>query len=476
MKHGSFTHAVTGASVDVVETLGGPDTGRIECTCASFGLGAGLVYRLEERPAGWTLVVKEMKTEPSMEGLGSLLMWHAAQTALLGGAALMDAAAVARDARTAAASPAFSPMRRRQARGSASSPGAAWTICRATGRRSRTRPSRQLGTRRRCGCWTVPTRGSAASGPAGEATGLPSLFHPFSATLTSEQTIMPVLSDATLARLASYPPTRDGYEVPDVASGPACWNWVLGGGHMIASEATSAPSIVQDLVVTYDRAGRQIFPAWVRPHTGDELADVRAWYKDLYVPSTDDEARIKSLGFTSEELAGLRDGLDPSPAKRPRVDLSGKEEETAEDREAVALAFRRDYGPAEPDVEAMGKALERARSTGGKPGRFTIPQSRFLTHLVRVILQENGLVPLADGGAPRYTVEVRSSNWWNTDHWALGVLLPGAGRVYIQTTPARVLRHGCNDVWDEGLPQVTVGIRELLQVHVDTLDRVPLRP
>lgn len=98
MKHGSFTHAVTGASVDVVETLGGPETGKIECTCASFGLGADLVYRLEERPAGWTLVVKEMKTEPSIPGLGSLLMWHAAHTALLGGAALMDAAAVARDA------------------------------------------------------------------------------------------------------------------------------------------------------------------------------------------------------------------------------------------------------------------------------------------------------------------------------------------------------------------------------------------
>ncbi|WP_291328935.1 hypothetical protein [Desulfovibrio sp. UCD-KL4C] len=96
--------------------------------------------------------------------------------------------------------------------------------------------------------------------------------------------------------------------------------------------------------------------------------------------------------------------------------------------------------------------------------------------MVRVILRTNGITPSGNANGP-YIVVMKSSDWWNTDHWAIGVNLPPNNRrMYIQTIPNVPVAHNCDVVWDENLPHVTVGITELLQAHVNVLNTVPKAP
>lgn len=136
------------------------------------------------------------------------------------------------------------------------------------------------------------------------------------------------------------------------------------------------------------------------------------------------------------------------------------------------------YHGSQADLLLMANTLAAARTARAGPHtRFTIPQASFASALVRVMLRANGFTPIAGGGVQPYVVTMKSSDWWNTDHWAIGVLLPpNDRRVYIQTVPNTPVSQGCSAVWDEHLPDVTEPVNGLLQVQIDVLDTVPKAP
>ncbi|WP_444931131.1 hypothetical protein ACJJIF_04920 [Microbulbifer sp. SSSA002] len=135
------------------------------------------------------------------------------------------------------------------------------------------------------------------------------------------------------------------------------------------------------------------------------------------------------------------------------------------------------YPGSDPDLTIMRDGLGAAQTVRGGPNvPFTPAQSTFASALVRVMLRTNGITPSAVDDGP-YIVVMKSSDWWNTDHWAIGVNVPPNNRrIYIQTVPNVPVAHNCNVVWDEDLPDVTVGVTGLLQAHVDVLNQVPKAP
>jgi hypothetical protein len=129
-----------------------------------------------------------------------------------------------------------------------------------------------------------------------------------------------------------------------------------------------------------------------------------------------------------------------------------------------------------PDLLILQNQLAGAKTRRALRAPFTPQQTAFASALVRVMLRTNGLTPTAAAGGP-YVVVMKSSDWWNTDHWAIGIdLPPNNRRMYVQTVPNVPVAHNCDRVWDEHLPEVTVGINGLLQRHVDVLNSVPKAP
>lgn len=220
---------------------------------------------------------------------------------------------------------------------------------------------------------------------------------------------MPVLSNDTLLTLAGYIPSRNGHNIPSTASGPvyeyACWNWTLSGGRLTAQDPTSAPSIVDDLIV-FDWQNQQ--------------------------------------GIYANALNGAPNG---------------------------------NYAGCAADLLIMQNQLANAQTPrAGHNVPFTAAQTAFASAMVRIMLRVNGLTPTGGGAGPYYVV-MKSSDWWNTDHMAIGVEVPPNNRrMYIQTVPNHLVAHNCDRVWDEPLPDVTVGITGLLQAHINVLDTVAKAP
>ena len=76
---------------------------------------------------------------------------------------------------------------------------------------------------------------------------------------------MPILDEGQLRRLVSYERTRNGKQVPNTIRGDifeyACWNWVLSGSTLRASDLTSNSSIIANVLVM-DQMG---FPTGIQP-------------------------------------------------------------------------------------------------------------------------------------------------------------------------------------------------------------------
>jgi hypothetical protein len=131
------------------------------------------------------------------------------------------------------------------------------------------------------------------------------------------------------------------------------------------------------------------------------------------------------------------------------------------------------YPGNDAELARMAEVLPAATAAGADFIQDNAPQSEFLKCLGRIMLRANGLQPIDYAPQNVYNVIVRSSNWWNTDHWALR-LNPGANTLsFIQTVPDRPLKFSCSTVWDEGLSFVAIGIQELLQNQVTQLSAVP---
>ncbi|HEX8242831.1 MAG TPA: hypothetical protein VF541_05035, partial [Longimicrobium sp.] len=130
------------------------------------------------------------------------------------------------------------------------------------------------------------------------------------------------------------------------------------------------------------------------------------------------------------------------------------------------------------DLQTLQNGLNNARTFRAGPRvPFTAAQTAFAEALLRIMLRANGLTPQGLGVNHAYSVTMKSSDWWNSDHFAIGIQLPPNNRImYVQTVPYTSVCHGCDVVWDELLPDVSVGIAGLLQIHVDYLNRVPLAP
>jgi hypothetical protein len=130
------------------------------------------------------------------------------------------------------------------------------------------------------------------------------------------------------------------------------------------------------------------------------------------------------------------------------------------------------YPSSAADLITMADILQQATDAGPKFIEGNGPQTQFLECLVRIMMRANGLTPIAASKDNPYNVLVRSSNWWNTDHWALRVKTIGIAVNFIQTVPEHPLMFSCNKVWDENLAGVSVGLQSLLQLQVDQLATV----
>jgi len=104
-------------------------------------------------------------------------------------------------------------------------------------------------------------------------------------------------------------------------------------------------------------------------------------------------------------------------------------------------------------------------------------QNVFMTAMATIAARVNGLQPIPAVGA-RYTLHVRSSVWSHWDHWGIGIKLgPNNTQTYVQTVTGVPLYHACDRMWDEHCPySVSIGIGNLLQAHVDVLNKVKLAP
>lgn len=120
----------------------------------------------------------------------------------------------------------------------------------------------------------------------------------------------------------------------------------------------------------------------------------------------------------------------------------------------------------------MGELLPTATDGGPNFNQDNAAQVEFLTCLVRVMLRANGLQPIQFSATNQCNIIVRSSNWWNTDHWALKIYCGPNAQQFVQTVPECPLMFSCSRVWDEHLPLVEVSISGLHQNQVDQLSTV----
>jgi len=122
----------------------------------------------------------------------------------------------------------------------------------------------------------------------------------------------------------------------------------------------------------------------------------------------------------------------------------------------------------------MGQKLRDATMGGPDFEQSDVAQKDFLGCLVRIMLRANGLQPINFDAQNQYNVIVRSSNWWNTDHWALKLYAGPNATHYVQTVPETPLMFSCSEVWDEHLAFVEISISGLHQNQVDLLSTVPV--
>ncbi len=132
--------------------------------------------------------------------------------------------------------------------------------------------------------------------------------------------------------------------------------------------------------------------------------------------------------------------------------------------------------PRWPEVELLIQNLALARENENPSGRYTrfsIAQQVFFRNLVKVILRRNNIQTtdhLNDPGD--YFIAVNSRDWWSVDHWAVGIRGLNGEKIYVQKTPAAPLSHGCNTIWDEGLPGAEIGITGLTDFQARVLNQV----
>jgi hypothetical protein len=124
-------------------------------------------------------------------------------------------------------------------------------------------------------------------------------------------------------------------------------------------------------------------------------------------------------------------------------------------------------------LDAMTGSLQAALQGGAIFSENNAAQRTFLTNLASMMMYVNGLTPIAYSDNNTYNLVIRTSNWWNTDHWALR-LNPGSQNAvqFIQTVPETPLMFSCSSVWDEGLGAIGIGVDGLHQNQVDQLSTV----
>ncbi len=131
------------------------------------------------------------------------------------------------------------------------------------------------------------------------------------------------------------------------------------------------------------------------------------------------------------------------------------------------------YPGSEAEIEAMNEQFGAAVAAGANYGADA-SQAIFFRAYVRLVLRANGFTLLNSPVGAKYGIAVRSSNWWNTDHWAIRLFQPGdAMTTFVQTVTGTPLMFSCDRVWDEGLKGAVVGVQELKQSQVTQLSAVP---
>lgn len=110
MNHGSYVHFRTGTIVIVLETITQDGGGSITYASDAAGYGGFLNFTIEHHPEyGQSLIIKTMNADPARQGLGALLVWHAANTAIFRACPHMVALGVYGDAQPFYAKVGFLP-------------------------------------------------------------------------------------------------------------------------------------------------------------------------------------------------------------------------------------------------------------------------------------------------------------------------------------------------------------------------------
>lgn len=224
---------------------------------------------------------------------------------------------------------------------------------------------------------------------------------------------MPQLSPRQIARLGSFPLTRNGILVPGAHAidDGACWNFALTGTIVGMADATSPESICNAL-----------FDIPINPAVEQE-----------FVPDEEEE----NVDFY------LYNGVRNT---------------------ATALSF--------PNCGAELATLRQ--QFAGAAGGNEDAQRAIRVAVATIIAKRNGLQPGAV--SDQYQLHMRADNWFGWDHFALSIRpsQPGRPRIYIQkTTGGRSpLKHACTTIWDEGMGEVTLNITELHAAQVALINLV----
>jgi hypothetical protein len=103
------------------------------------------------------------------------------------------------------------------------------------------------------------------------------------------------------------------------------------------------------------------------------------------------------------------------------------------------------------------------------------PQKRCNEAILSILAISSGLVPAPVHVNDRYRLHMASETWFGYGHFALSFRpeQPGRPRIFIQKTSDTVVTHACDTIWDEHLDfQVSVSLQELHQEHVDIINLV----
>lgn len=218
------------------------------------------------------------------------------------------------------------------------------------------------------------------------------------------------------------------------------------------------------------------------PILSDEVLDRLSAYKlpdrngyDVAKPSKDMKDMACWCWAISGSLMSVADPKSANSVYDNLVKVNMLKEPPEFDSYVDADTASGHYGKSILPYFAIAKANEAKAKKGDKKARDLCKVA-----MMQIMATLHGRTPTGKPGvavdpakSKEYTLHMRTKTWYSWDHWAIGVPLKDGRRMYIQTVTGVPLSYACTTIWDEGMPELVIGIGTLSKGHVAEIDKIP---